>query len=120
MKLAVTATGKDLASSSDGRFGRCSYFVLIDPETMDYEALENPGKGARGGAGVQAAQALANSGVDALATGNVGPNAFNTLDSAGIEMYTGASGTVREVVEAYKDGKLSQTNGPTAAGGAGK
>ena len=120
MKLAVTATGEELDSESDPRFGRCSYFILVDPETKDYEVIENSSKNARGGAGVQAAQTLAEAGVDALATGNVGPNAFNTLDSAGINMYTGASGTVKDVIEDYYGENLSRANEPTAAGGAGK
>ncbi len=120
MKLAVTATGEELDSKSDGRFGRCSAFIIVDPETLDYESVQNASQAATSGAGVQAAQTLADFGVDALATGNVGPNAFNVLDSAGITIYTGASGNIRDVIEDFKDDELSRANEPTAPGGAGK
>ncbi|MFP4202655.1 MAG: NifB/NifX family molybdenum-iron cluster-binding protein [Candidatus Acetothermia bacterium] len=120
MRLAVTAKGKELDSEADARFGRCSYFLLIDPETMEFEAIQNSSKSARGGAGVQAAETLSSNGVDALATGNVGPNAFNALSSAGIKVFTGASGTIKETVEDYENGKLQQANEPTTSGGQGK
>ena len=120
MKLAVSAEGNDLEAQLDRRFGRCSYFVIVDPETMEFDTIQNVSKGATGGAGIKAAQTLADSEVNVLITGNVGPNAFNALTSASINIFTGVSGTVKEAVEKYNDGKLSQTNEPTAAGGSGK
>ena len=120
MKIAVSATGGDIEAQLDRRFGRCSFFVLVDPETLESETIQNVSKGATGGAGVKAAQTLSDAGVEGLITGNVGPNAFNALTSAGIDIYTGVSGTVKQAVEKYNEGKLSQTNEPTAAGGSGK
>lgn len=120
MKLAISATGDDLDSQLDRRFGRCSFFILVDPETMEYETVQNVSRGASGGAGVKAAQTLADAEVTSLITGNVGPNAFNALTAAGIDIFTGVSGTVEEAIKKYNDGKLSQTNEPTAAGGSGK
>jgi predicted Fe-Mo cluster-binding NifX family protein len=66
-----------------------------------------------GGAGIQAAQTLTKKGVDVLITGNVGPNAFQVLKSAGVKMVVGVNGTVREVVEKYKRGELKETGAPT-------
>jgi predicted Fe-Mo cluster-binding NifX family protein len=98
----------------DPRFGRCQYFLFIDLETMAFEAVENPNIGAAGGAGIQSAQLVANKGVEALITGQVGPNAFTTLQAAGIEILTGASGKVREVFEKYQKGQISSSaQGPT-------
>jgi predicted Fe-Mo cluster-binding NifX family protein len=98
----------------DPRFGRCQYFLFIDTDTMASEALENPNLGAPGGAGIQSAQLVANKGVEAVITGQVGPNAFTTLQAAGINILTGASGKVREVLEKYKKGQLSSSaQGPT-------
>ena len=113
MKICVTSTGPSLDAPVDPRFGRCQYFVIVDTETMEYEAMQNPSIGASGGAGIQAAQTVAGKGVSAVVTGNLGPNATQTLTAAGITMVTGASGTVRNAVEQYKSGGLSQTTSPT-------
>ena len=114
MKICITSTGPSLDSEMEPRFGRCQYFLFVDPETMALEALENPNIGASGGAGIQSAQLVANKGVDALITGQVGPNAFTTLQAAGIKILTGASGKVREVLEKYKNNELSSfAQGPT-------
>ncbi|MBS3813129.1 MAG: NifB/NifX family molybdenum-iron cluster-binding protein [Candidatus Acetothermia bacterium] len=120
MKIAVTSLGEDLSSGIDGRFGRCDYFVIVDPETLDYEAIPNQSKNAIGGAGPAAAQTVAGSGVTAILTGNVGPNAYRALSSAGIEIYTGSSGTVKDAVRDFNEGNLSKTEGSTTPGGGGK
>jgi predicted Fe-Mo cluster-binding NifX family protein len=114
MKVAVSAIDNSLDSQIDQRFGRCRYFLIIDPETMELEAVSNKGASASGGAGIQAAQTVANKGVGVLITGDIGPNAFQTLSSAGIKVITGASGTVKEALERYKSGSLQQASGATA------
>jgi predicted Fe-Mo cluster-binding NifX family protein len=124
MKICVSAASNRMDSPIDPRFGRCPYFVIVDSENMQFEVIQNMASGATGGAGIQAAQTIAGKGVKVLITGNVGPNAFQALSAAGIKIVTGASGTVREVVERYKRGELSDTGAPTVKGhfgmGAGK
>jgi predicted Fe-Mo cluster-binding NifX family protein len=116
MKICVTATSNSLDAPVDPRFGRCPYFVIVDSKTMQFEAIPNIASSATGGAGIQAAQTIANKGAGVLITGNVGPNAFQALSAAGIKIVTGASGTVREVVEKYKKGELRETGAPTVGG----
>jgi predicted Fe-Mo cluster-binding NifX family protein len=116
MKICVSSTGNTLDAPVDPRFGRCRYFLIVDSETMQFEAVPNIASGAMGGAGIQAAQMIAGKGVRALITGNVGPNAFQALSAAGIEIVTGASGTVREVVEKHKRGELRAIGAPTVGG----
>ena len=41
MKIAVTSTGTDLDSQVDPRFGRASYILIVDSETLDHEVLDN-------------------------------------------------------------------------------
>jgi predicted Fe-Mo cluster-binding NifX family protein len=108
LKIAVTAKGKTLTSESDPRFGRCGYFVIVDPDTMDFQGIENGSSMAQGGAGPQAVQTIARLGVDTVITGNVGPNAFEALKAAGIKVMIGASGTVNDTIESYKNGSLSE------------
>jgi predicted Fe-Mo cluster-binding NifX family protein len=109
MNICITSMGPNLESEMDPRFGRCQYFLFVDPETMAFEAVENPNLAAAGGAGIQSAQLVANKGVEALITGQVGPNAYTTLQAAGIKILTGASGKIREVMEKYKKGQISSS-----------
>jgi predicted Fe-Mo cluster-binding NifX family protein len=119
MKICVTATAGDLNAQIDPRFGRSQYFVIVDADTMAFEAMPNEAMNAPGGAGIQAAQAMVNKGVDAVISGNMGPNAFQVLSTAGVKIATGAYGTVKEAVELYKSGKLSETGTSTVAAHAG-
>jgi len=120
MRVCITSTGPSLDSEMDPRFGRCQYFLFVDPQSLEMEALENPNIGASGGAGIQSAQFVANKGVEAIITGQVGPNAFSTLQAAGMKILVGASGKVRDVLEKYKKGQLtSYAQGPTARAHAG-
>jgi predicted Fe-Mo cluster-binding NifX family protein len=114
MNICVTSQGDNLDASVDPRFGRCQYFFIVDTETLQYKAINNPNIDARGGAGIQSGQIMAERQVKAVVTGNVGPNAFQTLNAAGISVITGASGSVRQAIEQYKKGELKPTQGPTS------
>lgn len=116
MKIAITALAGDLKAEIDPRFGRCAYFILMDPETMEWEAVANRAASAASGAGIQAAQFIIDRGVEAVITGNVGPNAHRTLNTAGIVIYTGAAGTVEETLKRYRDGELTEASSPTVPG----
>jgi predicted Fe-Mo cluster-binding NifX family protein len=112
MKIGVSATGKDLNAIVDQRFGRCSCFLIIDTATMNFKSISNNSAMSSGGAGIQAAQTVAKAGVEAVVTGNMGPNAFQTLSAAGIKVFTGADGTIKEAIEKYKKGELEETKAP--------
>lgn len=79
---------------------------------MEFEAFENPNIALGGGAGIQSAQLMADKGVSTVLTGNCGPNAFQTFGAANIQVITGVSGQVRQAVEQYKSGALSNTTTP--------
>jgi len=113
MKVAVSSNGEDLNAQLDPRFGRCAYFLVVNPDDMNFDALNNESAVQGGGAGIQAAQFLASQGVVAVITGNCGPNAVQTLSAAGIELFGDQAGTVREVVERFKNGHLKPTSEAT-------
>ena len=112
MKICVTSQGETLDSLVDQRFGRSRYFLIVDSESMECEALKNPNIDAAGGAGIQSAMLVSNKEAKILITGHCGPNGFHTLEAAGVEVFVGASGTVREAIEKYKKGELRLTQGP--------
>jgi predicted Fe-Mo cluster-binding NifX family protein len=82
---------------------------------MDYQHLPNTAYESPHGAGVQAAQVVANQNVQAVITGMVGPNAHRVLSAAGIEIITGVTGNVRDAVQRYGNGELR--GGQSPAGG---
>ena len=116
MKIAVSAMGVTLDTEIDPRFGRCSYFIVVDPDTMNFEAINNSGFMSSGGAGISTAQLIAGKGVDVILTGNCGPNAYQVLSAAGIKVIVGVSGTVKDVIQSYKSGKLQASPQPNVAG----
>lgn len=113
MKICVTSQGDNLDSKIDPRFGRCQYFIIVDTETFEFEAIQNPNIDAMGGAGIQSGQLVANKQLKAVITGNVGPNAFQTLKEAGVDVITGASGSVKEEIDKYIKGELKPTPTPS-------
>ena len=116
MKIALSSAGRDLDSEIDPRFGRCAYFVVVNPDDMSFEAFENESVSLGGGAGIQSAQFVASQGATVVITGNVGPNAIRTLSAAGLEVIVGVAGTIREAVERYKRGELSPTDQASVPG----
>jgi predicted Fe-Mo cluster-binding NifX family protein len=116
MKVAVSATGTTLDAEIDPRFGRCRYFIVANADTMEFETLDNSRAMAGGGAGIATAQTLVNKSLEAVLTGNCGPNAHQVLSAAGIKVVTGVSGDVRQAMEDYKSGKLKASSQPNVPG----
>jgi len=117
MKIAVTSTGDTPDSEVDPRFGRAKFFMIYDDEKDSFEAIDNvQNLQAAQGAGIQAAQNVADAGCRALITGHIGPKAFGALKAAGVKISTGASGTVREAIEMFKAGKLKSADSPDVQG----
>ncbi|MCF8092106.1 MAG: NifB/NifX family molybdenum-iron cluster-binding protein [Desulfotignum sp.] len=117
MKLAVSSTGPDLSSDVDPRFGRASYILVVDTDTLAVEVIDNAAnKDAFKGAGIQAAAAVCDKGADILLTGFCGPNAFKTLDAAGVKVANDVSGTVQSAVERFKAGEFTFSSTPNTEG----
>lgn len=117
MKLIITATAPEIEAAVDPRFGRGACFVVVDTDTLDWQAHENPGRDATGGAGSQAAQFVAQQHPDAVISGDFGPNAYLALAAAEIKMYLlGTCQTVREAAARCAAGELTAVHAPTGAG----
>ncbi len=117
MKILITSAAPSLDADIDPRFGRGAYLLVVDSETLQWQAEANAAASASGGAGIQAAQFAVNQKVGAVISGDFGPNAYNALNAAGVPMYLfGAGGTAREVVARFKSGQLQQVGAPTGPG----
>ena len=118
MKIAVTSTGPGMDSAVDERFGRARYILIVDPETEEFESVDNAANvEALQGAGVQAAQEVVQRGARWILTGHVGPKAFHALSVAGVFVGTGATGTVRETVKKFKGGQFRPAQSADVRGG---
>ena len=106
MKLAISAMGRDLDVQVDPNFGRCQCFIIVDSDTLEFEAIENPNMGLMSRAGIQSGQMMADRSVRVILTGNIGPNAFQTLSAAGAQVMAGVKGTVREAIRGFNSGQL--------------
>ncbi len=108
MKIAVTTNKGGLEDDISAVMGRCAKFTIVEVEGQEIkktEVLDNQLASAMGGVGIQAAQFLANQGVEVVISGNFGPNAFNILNQAGVKMVQ-AQGNVKEAVLKYAKGEL--------------
>ena len=114
MKIIITTISPDIESQVDPRFGRGAYFLLVDPDTMEWQAFPNPAVSASGGAGIQAAQFASEQKAEAIISGDFGPNAYNAINAAGLHMYLfGLCRTAREAIEHFKSGQLKGISAPT-------
>ncbi len=111
MRIAIAAAGRELDSPMDFHFGRCPYFLIVEVEgnTISLvKAIENTATHQRGGAGVTAAQIVANEKADAVVAGAFGPRAFDVLIQVGTRMFVGVEGSVEENARLFAQGKLKE------------
>lgn len=117
MKICITTNNPNLDSLVDPRFGRCQYFLIVDEKGELIKAIPNEAGQAMRGAGIAAAQLVIDSGVQAVITGNVGPNAYYALNSSGIKVFPVAFGIVaKEALRMYGDGELKEVTPPSGPG----
>jgi len=120
LKICITAVSNTLDSQLDSRFGRSQWFIIVDPETMKFEALSNSALQSMHGAGIQAARIIAEKGVEAVISGNIGPNAYRALSAEGIVVIVGVSGIVKNVIGRYNNGEFKPSGSPTVHGHSGR
>ena len=116
MKIAVSSTGPTLEDQVDPRFGRCSYFLIVNPASMEFEALPNTNAELGGGAGIQSAKLVLEKGASVILTGNCGPNAVQVFEQGGAHIVTGVSGMVTQAVQQFAAGSLKPSNTAQPAG----
>jgi predicted Fe-Mo cluster-binding NifX family protein len=115
MKIALAVKASEGEEVLDDRFGRCERFRFVDTETGESFSRVNEARN-MGGAGIMAAQSVISQGVDALIAPDLGPNAFKVIASAGIDVYRASGGTVSDLIEDLKAGRLARSRAPTVSG----
>jgi len=117
MIVAITAKGKLLSDEVDPRFGRAPYILIVDTDTMEYECLDNSENvNAFKGADIQAATMVADKGAKVLLTGYCGPNAFKTVQAAGMKVVSDVTGTIEQAVKTFLSGNVQYSDGANVEG----
>jgi predicted Fe-Mo cluster-binding NifX family protein len=117
MKVAVTAQENELGSQIDPRFGRAKFLIVVDTDIDGFEIHDNTvNLSAAQGAGIQTGQNIANLDVDAVITGNVGPNAFRTLNAANVKVFLTEKQTVQEAIDSFKADRLKEVDRASVEG----
>jgi predicted Fe-Mo cluster-binding NifX family protein len=115
MKIAISSMGENLESEVDAKFGRCPYFLIAeieDGEAKNVKVIENTAAGQMGGAGITAAEIVANEKVDAVITANLGPRALSVFGQLGIKAYQG-QGIIKDVIQKFIKGELTEITDST-------
>lgn len=118
MKVAVTSIGNSLESEINPVFGRCPYFIIVDIENGEIKGdltTENPARNVPG-AGNKAAEFIVKNEVETLISEAIGSNAFNILRKAGIKVYKLQSGSVKDNLKLFTEGKLGEITSSSNGG----
>ena len=120
MRIAITSNGQDLNASFSPVFGRAPYFIIVDTENMNnIRAIVNDAMNVARGAGFRAAQNVIDQNVEAVLTGNIGPNSFDILQRAGIKIYSVNASTVKDAIDMFLNGNYVEITAPTRGFGSG-
>lgn len=106
MKIAIASSGKNLDSLVDARFGRCPYFLIVDPKTQEFEIIKNTAEQSLQGAGISAAQLVLNQKVKAVIAGNFGPKAVMVLAQGKVKIFPISGKMAKAVIKDFNEGKL--------------
>lgn len=117
MKVCIPADGKGLAARLDVRLGRAPFLVVVDTESGEVQTIQNAQNvNAAQGAGIQTAQRIVESGVQAVVAANCGPKAFAVLRAANVRVFIAQEGTVGELVKQLKAGELGEMGSANVEG----
>jgi len=117
MKICFSASGENEKSMLNARFGRCPYFLVFDTDSKQWQAVNNQAAAEFRGAGISAAQKVADLGCQIIVTGNMGPNAFNVMSTSNIKIYLGDLGkNIIDNLAMFEDNKLKELLSPQGMG----
>ena len=112
MKVAISSTMEGRGASVSDVFARCPYFIIAeiaDGKIQNLKTVKNINANQPGQAGISAAKLMAEKGINAVITKNVGPRALDILKQFDIAIYYG-SGETEKVLQEFINGKLKTIN----------
>jgi predicted Fe-Mo cluster-binding NifX family protein len=109
MKICIPTIGENGLDNTVGEhFGRVPTYTIVDVETNEVKVIPNTSHH-MGGHGYPP-EIMQKEGVKIMVCRGLGRRAINMFEEMGIDVYIGASGTVRDAVAAFKQGNLQKAS----------
>jgi len=105
-KVAIASSGTSLGSPVSIQFDTSPYFIITDPIQRSYKVVANPNANDPGNQGIQTSQYMVDLNVENVVAGNFSPSAINSLSMLRINIYSGVTGSVSNIINAYLSGQL--------------
>jgi len=113
MKVCIPTEGEGGIDDVVGQhFGRVPTYTLVDLDTNEVEVIPNTSEH-RGGVGVPP-EFISKTGTHVMLCSGLGPKAVHMFEEVGIDVFVGAEGTVRDVIEAWQQGRLTEATDENA------
>lgn len=115
MKICIPTMGNNGLDDFVGEhFGRVPTYTIVNLETNEVKVVQNTSEH-MGGIGYPP-EIMIREGVKILVCRGLGRRAINMFDETGIDVYIGASGTVKDAISAFKQGRLKKAGLGDACG----
>jgi predicted Fe-Mo cluster-binding NifX family protein len=101
MRIAVASNSDDIDTARVTRLGTCTHLLIVDSESMEYEAISALPASAGRGAGIRIIALAAGHGAEAIITSGVARRVEEALAGSGIDLVTEVDGTIREAIEGF-------------------
>jgi len=109
MKICIPTLGENGLDNQVGEhFGRVPTYTIVDLDTNEVTVISNTSEH-MGGRGYPP-EIMAREGVNVMICQGLGRRAISMFEQMGIDVYIGASGTVKDVIEAFKQGSLQKAS----------
>lgn len=112
MKIAIPSQGTNLNAPVNLRFSRCPFFLFVETDNGQTEALPNPALGLLEDAGLQAARFIVAHGAQVVIAAMIGQYAQQVLQEANVTIYEPELPSGQQVVESLRSGRLPIRTGP--------
>lgn len=107
MKICIPTMGnKGLQENVGEHFGRAPTYTIVDVDNNEIKIVQNTSEH-MGGIGYPP-EIMNREGVQVLVCSGIGKRAISMFNETGIQVYTQASGTVKDAINAFMQGKLQK------------
>ncbi len=105
-KVAIASSGPGITNKVAKHFEASPYFIVYSPKDNIYKSIQNPNFNDITGRGIQTGQYMVDLEVDNVIAGSLSTNAYATLRSFNINVFSGVRGSVSDILTMYKNNQI--------------